>query len=393
MLQDLTPATRLLQKRRQQFEADEQLEAAKATYAEQASRRGVHVPSMHQGAVPALLMCLSVFIVTFSLPSTPPAVRPVQEVVFRQREEALKRRDLELQDSLLRFTKFLQENDAKRAKASRRAAEEARLRAEKEAEIARLHAEAAECTAQREEMQAALAKISRWGREPAGQRPLVAEVDLLHGGRMPPIPCRLNSPAMRAPSPAQQSHDQPPTPPPPPPPSPRRHQAYLQSVAEAGEAFQEVDDILARHATLCAANADLRAQQAGCAAEAEAVRRRAGAQARARAAELLDLNNRLAALKKELEAVQAEAAALEAAQEYSLAAAAARALEAGQVARAAANVYRQCLSRSRVAHALDETSPLAHLEVAANFLGDLRAALAAGAGSSQGTAAAAAASG
>ena len=37
--------------------------------------------------------------------------------MFRQREEALKRRDLELQDSLLRFTKFLQENDAKRAKA------------------------------------------------------------------------------------------------------------------------------------------------------------------------------------------------------------------------------------------------------------------------------------
>ncbi len=96
----------------------------------------------------------------------PPVTVLLQEVVFRQREEALKRRDLELQDSLLRFTKFLQENDAKRARACKRAAEEARLRAEKEAEIARLHAEAAHCAAQREEMQATLAKISRWGSKP-----------------------------------------------------------------------------------------------------------------------------------------------------------------------------------------------------------------------------------
>ena len=95
----------------------------------------------------------------------------------------------------------------------------------------------------------------------------------------------------------------------------------------------------------------------------------------------LDLNNRLASLKKALEGAQAEAAALEAAQEYSVAAAATRALESGQVARAAANVYRRCLQRSRVAHAADEACPLVQLEAVANFLGDLRAALAAGAGS------------
>ena len=54
-----------------------------------------------------------------------------------------------------------QENDAKRAKANRRAAEEAAARAEKEAEIGRLHAEAAGVRAQREATQAALAKISK----------------------------------------------------------------------------------------------------------------------------------------------------------------------------------------------------------------------------------------
>lgn len=289
VLQEVTPATRLLEKRRQQFEADERLEAAKTAYA-------------------------------------------TQEVIFRQREEGLKRRDLELQDSLLRFTKFLQENDAKRAKANRRAAEEARLRGEKEAEIARLHAEAEECRGQREAMQASLQKIAKF-------------------------------------------------------------QSYLQGVVEAGDALQEVEDILARHATLLAANADLRAQQAACASEAEAVRRRAGAAARARSAQLLDLNNRLSSLKKELEGVTAEAAALEAAQEYSLAAAAGRALEAGQVTRAAGNVYRRVLQRSRVAHAADEANPAVQLEAVANFLGDLRAAAAGTAGAAAGAAVGAAAVG
>lgn len=83
-------------------------------------------------------------------------------MAFRAREEALKRRDLELQESLLRFTRFLQENDAKRAKAQRRAADEERLRGEREAEIARLHGEAEACRAQKEAMQAQLAKVARW---------------------------------------------------------------------------------------------------------------------------------------------------------------------------------------------------------------------------------------
>jgi DNA anti-recombination protein RmuC len=71
----------------------------------------------------------------------------------------LKRRDLELQESLLRFTRFLQENDAKRAKAARRATEEARLRVEREAEIVQLQGEAEACCAERERMQAALQRI------------------------------------------------------------------------------------------------------------------------------------------------------------------------------------------------------------------------------------------
>ncbi len=58
-----------------------------------------------------------------------------QEEAFRVREEALKRKDLELQESLIRFSKFLQENDSKRARAEKKAADEVRVRQARERDI------------------------------------------------------------------------------------------------------------------------------------------------------------------------------------------------------------------------------------------------------------------
>jgi uncharacterized ferredoxin-like protein len=62
----------------------------------------------------------------------------LQEEAFRKREEVLKRKDLELQESLIRFSKFLQENDAKRARAEKKAADEIKIRLQKEKEIEQL---------------------------------------------------------------------------------------------------------------------------------------------------------------------------------------------------------------------------------------------------------------
>ena len=59
----------------------------------------------------------------------------LQEAQFRAREDTLKRRDIELQDSLIRFSKFLQDNDAKRVRALKKAADERKIREEKEREI------------------------------------------------------------------------------------------------------------------------------------------------------------------------------------------------------------------------------------------------------------------
>lgn len=62
----------------------------------------------------------------------------LQEEAFRKREDSLKKKDLELQESLIRFSKFLQENDSKRARAEKKAADEIKTRLQKEKEIEQL---------------------------------------------------------------------------------------------------------------------------------------------------------------------------------------------------------------------------------------------------------------
>jgi hypothetical protein len=95
MMDHITPATRLLEKRRQMFEVQEALNSQN----EEFSRR---------------------------------------EDAFRRREEGLRRKDLELQESLIKFNKFLQENESKRNRSLKRATDERKQREQKEQEIKRL---------------------------------------------------------------------------------------------------------------------------------------------------------------------------------------------------------------------------------------------------------------
>jgi hypothetical protein len=98
MFDHVSPATRLLEKRRQMFEVQEALNSQK----EEFSRR---------------------------------------EDAFRRREDGLRRKDLELQESLIKFNKFLQENESKRNRALKRAADERKQREIKEVEIRRLESQ------------------------------------------------------------------------------------------------------------------------------------------------------------------------------------------------------------------------------------------------------------
>lgn len=92
MFDHVSPATRLLEKRRQMFEVQEALNSQK----EEFSRR---------------------------------------EDAFRRREDGLRRKDLELQESLIKFNKFLQENESKRNRAMKRASEENKQRQTKSVQI------------------------------------------------------------------------------------------------------------------------------------------------------------------------------------------------------------------------------------------------------------------
>ena len=94
MFDHVSPATRLLEKRRQMFEVQEALNAQKDEF----NRR---------------------------------------EDAYRRREDGLRRKDLELQESLIKFNKFLQENESKRNRALRRAADERKQQDAKDIEIKR----------------------------------------------------------------------------------------------------------------------------------------------------------------------------------------------------------------------------------------------------------------
>lgn len=115
MMEHITPATRLLEKRRQMFEVQEALNAQNEEFAR-------------------------------------------REDAFRRREEGLRRKDFELQESLIKFNKFLQENEAKRNRALKRTTDERKQRDQKEVEIKRLELQLKEKISEESVQKAKVAK-------------------------------------------------------------------------------------------------------------------------------------------------------------------------------------------------------------------------------------------
>jgi hypothetical protein len=91
---------------------------------------------------------------------------------------------------------------------------------------------------------------------------------------------------------------------------PLRYQRYLESVLEVADEYQEVQDLLMRHANLQATNDDLRAHQQRCSKEAEDIRQALQAFVKQKSDEILNLNNTLAKLKKQLEQQEEQAGLL-----------------------------------------------------------------------------------
>eukprot|EP00891_Asterochloris_glomerata_P002546 jgi/Astpho2/2546/e_gw1.00048.126.1_t len=227
VLEHVSPATRLLEKRRQMFEVQEALEQQKQEFNN-------------------------------------------KEEVFKRREDGLKKKDLELQESLIRFSKFLQENDSKRMRALKRAQDERKTREDKEKEAEALGATLEELQMQKQHVQ-----------------------DLLNQNI--------------------------------------RQAQYLESVLETAEEFHEVNDLMMRHTTLTATNQDLKDQQEQTALLAEQTRAELQAYTKAKTDEILNLNNSISRLKTELEDCEAESYAQESKKDYSLQVASQKTLEYGQV--------------------------------------------------------------
>eukprot|EP00899_Mesostigma_viride_P009263 jgi/Mesvir1/18338/Mv14239-RA.1 len=266
VLEHVSPATRLLEKRRQMFEVQEALEAQKQEFAR-------------------------------------------KEEVFVRREEGLKKKDLELQESLIRFSKFLQENDSKRTRAVKKAADEIKLRLQKEGEI--------------EKLDAALQELKR---------------EKVHTSNV-----------------VEKS---------------MRYQKYLEAVLDVADEYHEINDLLMRAATLEATNADLKAHSRACLEKHEEKRAELQLYSKQKMDEILNLNNKVSMLKKELESWERESQLMQSRQDTSLQSASAKMLELGQVTMATDNLFSRVLQRSNVGHP-PYTKAVDQLTVIGDFMSDL----------------------
>lgn len=241
-LDHVSPATRLLEKRRQMFEVQEALDAQK----EEFQRR---------------------------------------EATFKRREEMLKKKDLELQESLIKFNKFLQENDSKRSRAEKKEKEEIKQRLVKEQEITKLH--------------------EALKRQKEQRRLMTLDLDKM-----------------------------------------MKYQYFLESVLDATEEFPEITDLLSRYDTLDAAHSDLISRQVQAEEHNEQQRHELTQFVRDKTDEILGYNNTIAELQKQSEQTLSRTREEQAESDRQLQDVAERTLQLGQVVMACDNIYHRCLGRS-----------------------------------------------
>ncbi|EDO39885.1 predicted protein [Nematostella vectensis] len=199
----LTPATRLLEKRREMSEVEQALGAQKEEF-------------------------------------------QMKMESLQQRREELERKEYQLRESLLKFDKFLKENDSKRARALKKAQEERDMRRAKDCEIARLKEDTSGLMKGRDKVQHRLEKYIIY-------------------------------------------------------------QQYLEKVLENAEEFQEIREIIARYDTLTATHQDLLERELKNQEKYEKEKARLIKFTEEKNNEILNYNNQLANLQTKLEKTQSVA--------------------------------------------------------------------------------------
>ena len=272
-LEHVSPATRLLEKRRQMFEVQEALDAQKEEY----KRR---------------------------------------ETEFKRREEKLKERDLALQESLIKFNKFLQENDSKRARAEKKERDEIKQRIAKESEITRLREQLEKLKVDKVEMLGVLNENMRY-------------------------------------------------------------QHYLEAVIDSTDEYPEIIELLLRYETLEATQHDLVERSREGQSESEEQSQFNKRFHKEKVDEILEYNNQIAMLQQRYEAVIAHKNRLQAETDRQLQESAEATLQLGQVLMACDNIFTRCIATSHVARKKlaatddDKDAAIEQLNVMKDYVGDL----------------------
>eukprot|EP00744_Colponema_vietnamica_P002739 GILI01004263.1.p1 GENE.GILI01004263.1~~GILI01004263.1.p1 ORF type:complete len:390 (-),score=71.17 GILI01004263.1:849-2018(-) len=240
-LDNVSPSTRLLEKRRQMYEVQDALDQQKEEFAR-------------------------------------------REENFRRKEEQLRKRDLELQEQLIKFNKFLQDNESKRSRAEKRFAEEYRQKKQKEQEIIDLEKRLEELRTQNFDLQKEVQKNSKY-------------------------------------------------------------EEILESVKDANEDYSEIPELVNRFSTLEAANKDLRENQAYFEEQAEIMRAEFHQYTKERNNEILAFNNDIAMLQKKLEEAEGERLRQQGSSEELARKITDSTLQLGQILMAIENIYLRCLSK------------------------------------------------
>ncbi|XP_028400543.1 coiled-coil domain-containing protein 42 homolog [Dendronephthya gigantea] len=261
----LTPATRLLEKRREMSEVEQALTAQKEEF-------------------------------------------QMKMESLQQRREELERKEFQLKESLLKFDKFLKENDSKRSRALKKASEERDMKRGKDREINRLKEETANLVKVRDKMQR---KLSRY----------VAS------------------------------------------------QKYLDKVLEKAEEFTEIRDIIARYDTLTATHQDLFEREARNQEKYEQEKARLMKFTEEKNNEVLNYNNQLAQLQTELEKTQSIAVKWESQWTHIKNTAATKTLLLGRIKMATHNLFMLVNGQLKTTTVIENTER--QLEKIQTFIQDL----------------------
>ncbi|KAJ7553333.1 hypothetical protein O6H91_06G093800 [Diphasiastrum complanatum] len=265
MLDKALPATRLLEKRRLMFQVQEALEHKKLEFAR-------------------------------------------KEEELTKREDALRLKDRELQESLIGFSKFLQENNVKRLRAEKKSADEVKLIAEKEAET----------------------------------RELEVNLEQL---QLEKVVTKHSLENMMA------------------------YQKYLEKVIDVANEYHEINDLLTRYSTLASTNEDLTKRVEESTDMIETLRADLQSYCKSALTEILNLENDISCTKQDNDKTKRETADMQKHVDSVLQVAAGRTLSHGQVCMTAENLFMRVCQLSKIKHPA-HTDPLKRFDVVGDYITD-----------------------